>query len=76
MLLAGILSIPLYRSTHLHYSILYYCAFFLAGFLLCDLYITRGEWRADHSCGMCWQFACGPSSGSWGEPSATLFYRF
>ena len=45
MLLAGILSIPLYRSTHLHYSILYYSAFFLAGFLLCDLYLTRGEWR-------------------------------
>jgi len=45
MLLVGILSIPLYRTTHLHYSIFYYCAFFLAGFLLCDLYLTRGEWR-------------------------------
>ena len=45
MLLVGILSIPLYRTTHWHYSILYYCAFFLAGFLLCDLYLTRGEWR-------------------------------
>jgi peptidoglycan/LPS O-acetylase OafA/YrhL len=45
MLVTGLLSIPLYRSTHLHYSILYYCPFFLAGFLLCDLYLTRGEWR-------------------------------
>jgi peptidoglycan/LPS O-acetylase OafA/YrhL len=45
MLITGLLSIPLYRSTHLHYSILYYCPFFLAGFLLCDLYLTRGEWR-------------------------------
>lgn len=45
MLVTGLLSIPLYRSAHLHYSILYYCPFFLAGFLLCDLYLTRGEWR-------------------------------
>jgi len=45
MLVAGFLSNPLYRSTHLHYSILYYLAFFLAGFLVCDLYITRDEWR-------------------------------
>jgi len=45
MLTTSVLSIPLYRSTHLHYSILYYCPFFLAGFLLCDFYVTRGEWR-------------------------------
>jgi peptidoglycan/LPS O-acetylase OafA/YrhL len=45
MLLTGVLSIPLYRSQHLHYSILYYCPFFLAGFLVCDLYLTRREWR-------------------------------
>ena len=45
MLSAGILSNPLYRTTHLHYSILYYLAFFLAGFLVCDLYLTREEWR-------------------------------
>jgi peptidoglycan/LPS O-acetylase OafA/YrhL len=45
MLVAGFLSDPLYRSLHLHPSILYYLAFFLAGFLVCDLYLTRGEWR-------------------------------
>lgn len=45
MLTTSVLSIPLYRTTHLHYSILYYCPFFLAGFLLCDLYLTRGEWQ-------------------------------
>jgi hypothetical protein len=45
MLITSLLSIPLYRSMHLHYSILYYCPFFLAGFLLCDRYLTRGEWR-------------------------------
>jgi peptidoglycan/LPS O-acetylase OafA/YrhL len=46
MLVAGFLSIPLYRSTHLHYSILYYLSFFLAGFLVCDLYLTRkGEYQ-------------------------------
>jgi peptidoglycan/LPS O-acetylase OafA/YrhL len=43
--ITGTLSIPLYTNTHLHYSILYYCAFFLAGFLLCDLYLTRQNWR-------------------------------
>jgi len=45
MLAAGFLSNPLYRSLHLHYSIAYYLAFFLAGFLVCDLYLTRGEWK-------------------------------
>jgi peptidoglycan/LPS O-acetylase OafA/YrhL len=45
MLLAGTLSNPLYRSLHLHYSITYYLAFFLAGFLVCDLYLTRGDWK-------------------------------
>jgi peptidoglycan/LPS O-acetylase OafA/YrhL len=43
MLVAGFLSNPLYRSTHLHYSILYYVAFFLAGFLVVDLHLTRLE---------------------------------
>jgi peptidoglycan/LPS O-acetylase OafA/YrhL len=45
MLLAGILNNSLYRSLHLHYSIAYYLAFFLAGFLVCDLYLTRGDWK-------------------------------
>ena len=45
MFTTSVLNIPLYKSTHLHYSILYYCPFFLAGFLLCDLYLTRGEWQ-------------------------------
>lgn len=45
MLVAGFLSNPLYRSLHLHASILYYLAFFLAGFLVCDLYLTRAEWK-------------------------------
>jgi len=45
MLGAGFLSNPLYRSTHLHYSILYYVAFFLAGFLVVDLHLTRSEWK-------------------------------
>ncbi len=48
ILITGILSLPLYYSTHLHYSILYYCAFFLAGFLLCDLYLTRENWRQSY----------------------------
>lgn len=43
MLVAGVLSNPLYRSTHLHYSILYYLAFFLAGFLVVDLHLTHAE---------------------------------
>jgi peptidoglycan/LPS O-acetylase OafA/YrhL len=45
MLVTSLLNISLYRSTHFHYSILYYCPFFLAGFLLCDLYLLRGEWQ-------------------------------
>jgi peptidoglycan/LPS O-acetylase OafA/YrhL len=45
MLITSLLRIPLHRSMPLHYSILYYCPFFLACFLLCDLYLTRGEWR-------------------------------
>jgi peptidoglycan/LPS O-acetylase OafA/YrhL len=45
MLVAGLLSNPLYRTVHLHASIAYYLAFFLAGFLVCDLYLTRGEWK-------------------------------
>jgi len=45
MLATGLLSNPLYRTVHLHASIAYYVAFFLAGFLVCDLYLTRGEWK-------------------------------
>jgi peptidoglycan/LPS O-acetylase OafA/YrhL len=45
MLGAALLSIPLYRSTHFHYSIGYYLAFFLAGFLVCDLYLTHKHWK-------------------------------
>ncbi len=45
MLVSGVLSIPLYRSTHFHYSIGYYLSFFLAGLLLCDLYVNREEWK-------------------------------
>lgn len=41
----GIVSNPLYKSVHFHYSIAYYLAFFLAGFLICDLYLTRGQWK-------------------------------
>jgi peptidoglycan/LPS O-acetylase OafA/YrhL len=41
----GLLGSTLYRSAHLRYSIAYYLAFFLAGFLLCDLYLTRREWK-------------------------------
>jgi peptidoglycan/LPS O-acetylase OafA/YrhL len=45
MLIAGLLSNPLYRSLHLHASIAYYLAFFLAGFLVCDFYITDKNWK-------------------------------
>jgi peptidoglycan/LPS O-acetylase OafA/YrhL len=45
MLVAGLLSNRLYSSLHFHASIAYYLAFFLAGFLVCDLYITRSEWK-------------------------------
>jgi peptidoglycan/LPS O-acetylase OafA/YrhL len=45
MLVVGFLSIPLYGSLHLHYSIGYYLPCFLAGFLICDLYLTRAEWK-------------------------------
>jgi peptidoglycan/LPS O-acetylase OafA/YrhL len=45
MLAAGVLSIPLYRSVHFHYSIAYYLPFFLAGFLVCDFYLTREDWN-------------------------------
>jgi len=46
MLVAGFLSNPLYRSTHLHYSILYYVAFFLAGFLVVDLHLQRSNGKS------------------------------
>ena len=46
MLASGIVSLPLYNSVHFHYSIAYYLPFFLAGFLVCDLYVTRREeWK-------------------------------
>jgi peptidoglycan/LPS O-acetylase OafA/YrhL len=46
MLASGIFSLPLYNSIHFHYSIAYYLPFFLAGFLVCDFYVTRqGEWK-------------------------------
>jgi peptidoglycan/LPS O-acetylase OafA/YrhL len=46
MLASGIFGLPLSRSVHFHYSIAYYLAFFLAGFLVCDFYVTRqGEWK-------------------------------
>ena len=43
MAVIGVATNPLYRTAHFHYFIGYYLAFFLAGFLVCDLYITRGE---------------------------------
>jgi peptidoglycan/LPS O-acetylase OafA/YrhL len=45
MLGAGWLSNSLYPTLHLHASIAYYLSFFLAGFLVCDFYLTRGEWK-------------------------------
>jgi peptidoglycan/LPS O-acetylase OafA/YrhL len=45
MLVAGLLSNPLYGSLHFHYSIAYYLTFFLAGFMVCDLYLTRQIWQ-------------------------------
>jgi peptidoglycan/LPS O-acetylase OafA/YrhL len=45
MLLAGFLGNLIFSNPHLRASILYYLAFFLAGFLVCDLYLTREEWR-------------------------------
>lgn len=42
---AGILTNPLYVIGRIRYSIIYYLAFFLAGFLLCDFYLKRGEWK-------------------------------
>lgn len=45
MLVGGLLSNRLYSSLRFHASIAYYLAFFLAGLLVCDFYITRGEWK-------------------------------
>jgi peptidoglycan/LPS O-acetylase OafA/YrhL len=45
MAAAGILSNPIYRSLHFHYSIAYYLAFFLAGFVVCDLYLSSKDWK-------------------------------
>jgi peptidoglycan/LPS O-acetylase OafA/YrhL len=44
MLSCAALTIGLVQ-TPLRQSILYYLPFFLAGFVLCDLYLTRGEWK-------------------------------
>jgi len=44
MLAAGLISNLLYRNPHWRASIIYYLAFFLAGFLLCDLYLSRKQW--------------------------------
>jgi peptidoglycan/LPS O-acetylase OafA/YrhL len=44
MLLSSVLTIGLF-DTPLQASILYYLPFFLAGFVLCDLYLTRQEWK-------------------------------
>jgi peptidoglycan/LPS O-acetylase OafA/YrhL len=41
---AAVLGLPLYHSLHFHYSIAYYLPFFLAGFLICDLYVARRGW--------------------------------
>jgi len=38
-------SLPLHGTLHFHYSIAYYLPFFFGGFLVCDLYITRNEWK-------------------------------
>jgi peptidoglycan/LPS O-acetylase OafA/YrhL len=45
MAMLGFASSPLYRTVHFHYFIGYYLAFFLAGFLVCDFYITRNQWK-------------------------------
>jgi peptidoglycan/LPS O-acetylase OafA/YrhL len=45
MLCSGFLGIGVYRNPHLRASIVYYLPFFLAGFLVCDLYLTRREWK-------------------------------
>ncbi len=45
---AALFSNGLYGSARLHYSIAYYLAFFLAGFLICDLYVTRQEWKQSY----------------------------
>jgi len=41
----GLVGSTLYPIPSLRYSIVYYLAFFLAGFLLCDLYLTPREWK-------------------------------
>jgi peptidoglycan/LPS O-acetylase OafA/YrhL len=48
MLCAGLFSNSLYPTLRLHASIAYYLAFFLAGFLVCDLYVTRREWKRSY----------------------------
>jgi peptidoglycan/LPS O-acetylase OafA/YrhL len=45
MAILGFASSPLYRTVHFHYFIGYYLPFFLAGFLVCDFYITRDHWK-------------------------------
>jgi peptidoglycan/LPS O-acetylase OafA/YrhL len=48
MLGFGFLGRTVYPNPHLRASIVYYLAFFLAGFLLCDLYVTRREWTRSY----------------------------
>lgn len=45
MAVVAFLGNPLYRTLHFHYSIAFYLPFFLTGFLVCDLYSTRKEWK-------------------------------
>ena len=45
MLGAGILSTGVFHNPHLRASIVYYLAFFLSGFLVCDLYLNRKDWK-------------------------------
>lgn len=74
MLVSGTLSIPLYRSVHFHYSIAYYLAFFLAGFMVCDMYVGRREgqrsflWDAVALCGWPLVWYLGRNVGHVGLP--------
>jgi peptidoglycan/LPS O-acetylase OafA/YrhL len=48
MFASAILSNGLSSHIHLRASIAYYLAYFLAGFLVCDLYLTRNEWKPSY----------------------------
>jgi len=45
MAVIGVCSAPLLGSQRFQHSIVYYLAFFLAGFLVCDLYLNRKDWK-------------------------------